>query len=86
MFAQALSWRPNCALGPPGKFLHGQLHSSKPYKLLFIDVPYYGQMLVRSAVIAVVALATFDLYFFDDKYINAVQATATALLHHVFGF
>jgi hypothetical protein len=43
-------------------------------------------MLVRSAVIAVVALATFDLYFVDGKYMNAVQATATAFLHYVFGF
>jgi hypothetical protein len=59
--------------------------ASAHHKLLFIDVPYYGRMLVRSAVIAAVALATLDLYFFDGKYMNAVQAIATAFLHHVFG-
>jgi hypothetical protein len=42
-------------------------------------------MLVRSALIAVVALATLDFYFIDGKYMNAVQAMATAFLHHVFG-
>ena len=58
--------------------------ASARYKLPFTDVPYHGRMF-RIVAIAVVASATFDLYFLDGKYTNAVHATATAFLHHVFG-
>jgi hypothetical protein len=58
--------------------------ASRRDKLLFTDVPHYGPML-RIVVIVVVAAATYDSYFLDGKYTNAVHATATAFLHHVFG-
>ena len=59
-------------------------HAWRRDKLLFTDVPHDGRMF-RIVVIAVVAAATFDLYFLDGKYTNAVHATATTFLHHVFG-
>ena len=39
----------------------------------------------RVVAIGLVALATFDIYFLDGKYIHTVEALARSLAHFLIG-
>jgi hypothetical protein len=39
----------------------------------------------RSVAIALVAMAAFDLYFLDGKYVHTVEAIARSLVHWIIG-
>ena len=40
----------------------------------------------RIVLIALAGAAIFDFWCLDGKYMHAVEVTATAYLHHAFGF
>jgi hypothetical protein len=40
----------------------------------------------RIVAIVVVAMAAYDLYFLDGRYIHALQEIGRTILHHAFGW